>query len=180
MSVVDSEGKCIPVQTKLEYCMEYKTPTECSRCFDNYGLNAGKCAKISITNCVALKTYETCRSCAKGLLPSADEKSCTENLCSISKCELCFMDGTKPLCQRCYPGYTRKSDKTSCVINNENTKNCYTLGIDGLCEECMDGFYMSDKKCLVSTAYTFQGFEIFASTHLLPLYFLMSLFSLIL
>ena len=159
-SVPSSDGKCKAVTTEIDSCMEYKTDTQCKRCIDFYTLNdKKKCYKITIENCSSLKTVETCRSCGKSMMPSDDGKKCTENLCSIKNCDLCFMDGSNTFCQRCVYDFVRSSDKKFCVMENDNTRNCYTLDMDGNCDECMDGYYMSDGKCLVSSQYTFEGFK---------------------
>lgn len=160
-SVVNTSGKCIAVPTEISRCLEYKSTTQCSRCEDYYTLDSRKrCFKIEIENCISLKTHETCRSCGNSKMPTSDGKKCSDEICKISNCELCFLDGTNVFCQRCLKGFVRSSDKIYCVESVSKTQNCYTLDQDGNCDECMDGYYMSDGVCLVSSDYSFDGFEV--------------------
>ena len=132
-----TEGKCVPVQTKIEFCQIYNDKFECTACKFGYSPSDGKCKKNSDSLCIyGLDEKEFCPTCI-GLFV---EPKCASKKCSIDNCLSCVIERGDELCYKCKPGYVIDGGYLSCRPVDSNQEGCWRELIFG-CIVCNYGYY---------------------------------------
>ena len=129
-------GKCIPVQTKIEKCLYYVDPNNCLLCFPGFYPNDGKCITLDLKDCISSFDNINCRLC-DGLI---DGKKCTGQKCSIENCKSCKIENEKEVCDHCSAGYKLDLFFNTCKVIHELHHGCW-LKKNKKCVSCFYLYY---------------------------------------
>ena len=137
------DGKCKAVEDKKEYCLTYKSATECSGCKSSYKVSSGACVAETIEKCFSSNSDGECNHC-DGLRNKDDKKKCDGTACTVANCQSCIMESDKEVCSLCASGYVMKQDK-SCTAMESALDGCSSTGTSDKCGSCAYGYYVSTK-----------------------------------
>ena len=132
------DGQCVQPATEIENCLSYSNATTCSACKLKYHLEAGRCERITLNNCLS-SVGRSCLIC-DGFIESESNTTCTSKGCSIENCSTCFTKHDEENCLFCKIGFGISKDKKSCVKPTGKYSGC-TQSDD--CTICDYGYYVS-------------------------------------
>ena len=132
---LNNDLKCIPVQTKIEFCQKYHNETECFTCKSGYYSEDGKCQKLTLSNCFESLDNITCMLCDG---QSDDDLKCLGKPSTIDNCLSSFNSVNTEICIKCKLGY--QNNMIKCVKKSSQNDGCL-FSTHGICSGCQYGYY---------------------------------------
>lgn len=146
-----------PVERRIENCLYYSNPLDCSQCERGYYLTNNSCVKAKARNCASYVNITKCRTCLPGHGFYKDYETGIVHCIYISTQNCQISEDRYPFdCVKCNELYFL--DKGKCFANQTFIPHCEDYERANTCKKCDDDYILSHDKtrCLSDGEFGFS------------------------